>query len=223
MTVSDFILLVLTESQMDKVLTIIDGAFHAVKEGIQAVWIALAPFGIGWLTWRQYKINQEREKNAKITHAKIEENTEITVAAKESIDNMAKLRGMVTNSVKPSEGKMVEFALELPGYAYEKFNLAEGAPVLWKSEKCEKGRMCRFAVAGESRMGFHAHDVTEILKVITGVLEIGTNEGTFHIGPGQEFTSPIDQVHSVGFCGFGEVEAHWPEQETNELNIRIYT
>ena len=43
-----------------------------------------------------------------------------------------------------------------------------------------------------------------------------------HIGPGEEFISPPDQIHSVAFCGFGEVVAHWPEQQTSDLNIRIY-
>jgi quercetin dioxygenase-like cupin family protein len=135
---------------------------------------------------------------------------------------MAKLRGMVTHGLKPAEGDAVQFVIELPGYAYEKFSLSEGAPVLWKSEPCEKGRRCRFAIAGESHMGFHAHDVTESLEVVTGILVVCNTEGTFHIGPGQSFSSPPDQIHSVGFCGFGEVIADWPEQETNELVIRIY-
>lgn len=212
----------LTELQVDKILDLVTSSLHAIQEAIKSVWIAIAPIGIAWLTWRQHVNKKNFEARCQATRESIEENTAITAKSNETLDKMAKLRGMVTAGLKPGQGEPIQFVLELPGYAYEKFTLSEGAPVLWKSEPCDKGRKCRFAVAGEARMGFHGHDVSENLTVVTGVLEIATEDGTFHIGPGQEFTSPPNQIHAVGFCGFGEVVAHWPEQETNELVIRIY-
>ena len=212
----------LTESQVDKILDMVSSALTALEKGLETLWIALAPIGLGYLTWRQHVNRKKSEEESKATKKSLEENTEITSKSHETLDKMAKLRGMVTSAVKPKDGEAIQFVIELPGYAYEKFTLSEGAPVLWKSEPCETGKQVRFAIAGSAHMGFHAHDVTENLRVVTGILEICTDEGCFHIGPNQDFSSPPDQIHSVGFCGYGEAIAHWPEQETNELVIRIY-
>ena len=222
MTITDYFLFVLTESQMDKVLEIVASSLRALQEGVKAVWILIAPALGAWLVWKQHSNNKARKEGQDAIAKKIEDNTEITTAAKETVDAMARIRGMVTKAVRPSQGKMIEFTLQLPGYAYEKFTLSEGSPVLWKSEPCDVGRKTRWAVSGPASMGFHAHDVTEKLYVVTGVLVVVTDSGTFHIGPGEEFISPPDQIHSVAFCGFGEVVAHWPEQQTSDLNIRIY-
>lgn len=190
---------------------------HALKIGDTALAMAakiggvLGPVLLSIL-WRN------QHKNRK----KLDENTTATCEIKKTVDKMAIFRGMVTNGKRPNEGQMAEFSLPLPGHAYEKFTLSEGAPVLWKSEPCDKGRQARFVISGYATMGFHAHDVTEELEVVTGVLEIVTGGGKFHIGPGQTFASPPGEIHSVGFCGYGECIARWIEQESDQLTIRIY-
>lgn len=171
------------------------------------------------ILWRNQHLNRKKLDETK---SKLDENTDVTKGVKEVVDNMAVFRGMVTNGKRPNEGQMTEFPLALPGYAFEKFTLSEGAPVLWKTESSSKGRQARFVISGYATMGFHSHDVTEELEVVTGVLEIVTGGGKFHIGPGQTFASPPGEIHSVGFCGYGECIARWIEQESDQLTIRIY-
>jgi quercetin dioxygenase-like cupin family protein len=212
----------LTDVHVEKLIEILDGSLHAMSAAVRTLWLALGPIAIGYLTWRQAVNKKSALAVAQKTQDAVEENTALTKKSGDKLDLIARTRGMVTNGKKPSEGVLLSFDIDLPGPAYERFTLSEGAPVLWKSEPCEDGRLCRFAVAGESHMGFHAHNVPEKLTVITGVLEIVTLNGKFHIGPGEEFTSPPEEIHSVGFCGYGEVLAHWTGQMTNHLAITIY-
>ena len=197
----------MTPEQIDHALKLGDGIL-AMGAKIGGV---LGPVILSIL-WR----NQHRNRK------KLDENTDVTHSVKKAVDDMAVLRGMVTNGKQPHEGKMIEFPLALPGHAYEKFTLSEGAPVLWKSEDSATGRQCRFVISGHATMGLHSHDCTEELEVCTGVLEIVTGGGRYHLGPGQKFVSPPDEIHSVGFCGYGECVARWPEQESDQLTIRIY-
>ena len=205
----------LTDLQIDKLIDLGAASVRACGEAIKTAWIALAPALISYLAWRQHANNKSRKEGQQTIAGKLDENTDIT-------KKLAIQRGLVTNGKKPGEGVMMEFDLDLPGPAFETFNLSDGAPVMWKAEPCDDGKICRFVISGESRMGFHAHPVGERLNVVTGVLEIVTTKGKFHIGPGQEFFSLPDEIHSVGFCGYGDVIAHWPGQTTNELKIKIY-
>jgi quercetin dioxygenase-like cupin family protein len=204
----------MSPDQIDHILQLGDQAF-AMASKIGGV---LGPVLLSIL-WRNQHLNRKKLDETK---TQLDENTDVTKGVKKVVDSMAVFRGMVTNGKQPHEGQMTEFTLPLPGHAYEKFTLSEGSPVMWKTEQTEHGRQARFVISGYATMGFHAHDVTEELEVVTGVLEIMTGSGKFHVGPGQIFASPPGEIHSVGFCGYGECIARWIEQESDNLTIRIY-
>ena len=204
-------LLAMTPEQLDRILALCEQLFE-VGANVGSV---VGPL-IMAILWRNQHLNK------KSFTSKLDENTEVTKQAKETLDEMAIFRGMVSRGKHPGDGRMTEFSIDLPGHSYERFTLSEGSAVMWKTEECESGKIARFIISGPATMGFHCHDVTEELEIISGVLEIVTNAGKFHFGPGQKFSSPPGEIHSVGFCGYGEVVAHWLEQNNNQLNIRIY-
>ena len=99
----------LTEMQVDKILDMIAAGFRAMKEGISTRWVALAPFLLAYLAFRQAANNKARKEGQQALETKVDtnltaiaENTELT---KEAVAVIAK--------AEPAPGSSAENPLHL--------------------------------------------------------------------------------------------------------------
>jgi quercetin dioxygenase-like cupin family protein len=201
-------MLALTDTQLDSIIAIAG----RLVDHVPAV---LAMLGTFFLIIRQWLNKRDTDK-------KLEENTQITKEVKTVISEADQLRSMTTLAKKLGSTDPVMFPVKLPGDTYEVFGLSEGSKVYWKSEFTTKGRAARFLVEGKCSMGFHFHQVAEILSGVRGTLFYESGEQTVEITPGITFTTPADTVHSARFDAPGEVMVHWPDQQTDELIIGVW-
>ena len=161
----------------------------------------------------------EREKRLS---DKIDENTVVTKDVKNVLTESEQIRSMTTLAKKLGSTEPVMYPVKLPGDTYEVFGLSEGSKVYWRDEPTSIGRSARFLVEGPCSMGFHFHQIAEILSGVRGILFYETGTKIVEITPGVVFTTPADEVHSARFDAPGEVVVHWPEQTTDELIIGIW-
>lgn len=238
--IEQIIFAALTESQMDKVLDMVASTLHAVREAIHTVWEMIAPVVTAYVGYLVYKIltNQKKNQEAveeKITvaeakvSAKVDANTMITKNAAsaasrthDAISDFTALREMTSLAKAVRSDEPVMYPITLPGPTYEKFELADGTEVLWRSEPCEQGKLVRYLIEGPCFIGWHFHEIAEIVTTVRGVLTYEVSGEKVTLEAGQSFSADADAIHSARFEAPGEALVHWPELTTDQLLIGIW-
>lgn len=153
---------------------------------------------------------------------KLDETVSAVTDIKGAITSFDQLKAMTSLAKRLGSTDPVFYDVALPPQDYVPFDLAEGSAVYWKSEDCLTGRQVRYLVEGPCSMGFHFHRVVEIISGIRGTLFYEAEGKVVTINPGDTYTTPAESVHSARFEGPGEVVVHWPDQDTDNLEIGIW-
>lgn len=155
---------------------------------------------------------------------KIDENTTITTDLKNKLDSISDQRAATVLARK--DGIPAYYKVTLPGVDYEEFKWSTGSLVEWKSEYCERGRQVRYRVTGPCEMGFHFHEIAEIMFGVAGTLFLEIGDITVELNAGDTFTAAADAVHAARFEKTsvfpGEVVVHWPDLSSNILEVGVF-
>jgi len=75
-------------------------------------------------------------------------------------------------------------------------------------------------------MGFHFHEVAEILFGVAGTLIFEVGDVIKTISAGEKFTAEADAVHSARFEKSsvfpGVIVVHWPDLNSDILEVGVY-
>ena len=132
------------------------------------------------------------------------------------------VRQAITDAFLGLRGNAEKIFIALPGAEYEPFPLSTGAPVEWRIEPTSIGRKARFKASGPAQIGYHFHDVAEVLIASDGILfyDVGGSERA--LLPGDTYTAQPHEVHRAEFKSAGEALALWTDLESDQLEVSFF-
>lgn len=135
---------------------------------------------------------------------------------------LAAVQEVIAHAIGAFRGVAQKVYITLPGDEYELFPLSTGSPVFWRREPASQGRGVRFKATGPSQIGYHFHDVPEVLIASVGILfyDVGGLERT--LIPGETYTAQPHEVHRAEFKAPGEALAYWTDLDTDQLEISFF-
>jgi len=231
MKLLEYILIALTDPQMDRVLHMVESSLSALREVLQTTLAVLTPLAIAWVGYqvkilmaRQAENNKDRKEGQTEIKEGLKENTVLTKEVVSKFSPTGEFRSLLSGAAKGSSEDPVYHKVKLPGPTYEVFPLTEsGGQCEWKSEPCHRGRKVRFKCVGPCRMGLHFHHQSaEFLFMVDGDLILESGDQVIHLRKGDSHQTPADMVHSAVVNESGEILCTWIDLESDELEIGIW-
>ena len=109
----------------------------------------------------------------------------------------------------------------LPSDDFERFNLAQGDFVEWKSVPVPVGKAVIFKAHGKCSMPLHAHESSEVLHVLSGKLAIVVEAETTILDAGETHVTKAGLAHSAYYIEPGETLCHWPALEADRMTVDV--
>ena len=119
------------------------------------------------------------------------------------------------------QGFSESLEIPLPGPDYERFTLAQGDFVEWKSVPVPVGKAVIFNAHGACSMPLHAHESSEILHVLSGKLAIVVEAETTILGPGESHLTKPGVAHSAYYVEPGRTLCHWPALDSDRMTVDV--
>jgi len=132
------------------------------------------------------------------------------------------VRSVISHAISSLRGNAEKIFITLPGDAYEPFPLSTGSPVEWKQEPTTQGRKVRFKAHGPAQIGYHFHDVPEVLIASIGILFYDVGGCERALIPGDTYTAQPHEVHRAEFKAAGEALALWTDLKSDQLEISFF-